>query len=131
MAASRLPRAASPTASHDTSASSHSSLDKPLAQGNKRRKGSPTAEDPPPAPPAQIVSNILGSTLQVAIPTVAADDSAAPSPAASLAPGQTDTEETSKEQESHVHAITNGLLAVADSKRGAGTDQEECRSKGI
>lgn len=126
----RLGRAPSPTASHDTSASSQELSEKPLAQGNKRRKGSPPAENGAngtEAPPTQIVSNILGSTLQIAIPTAPADDSAAPSPAASMAPGQTDTEQSSKEQETHADAVTNGLLAVVDAKRGVDTDQEDCK----
>lgn len=125
----RPARAASPTASHDTSASSHSSSDKPLAQGNKRRKASPTAEDSSNNPTAttQVVSNILGSTLQVAIPTASTEDSAAPSPAASAPPSNTDVEDAAKDQESHAEAVTNGLLAVVKDKRGADTDQEECK----
>lgn len=127
-------RAASPTASHDTSVGSHSSSDKPLAQANKRRKASPSdtqgEADASAAPPAQSVTNILGSTLQVAIPTFT-EDSAAPSPAASLPPGQGDIDESGKEQE-HAEAITNGLLAVSSTKgkKAVDTDQEECESTG-
>lgn len=122
-----LTRAVSPDASHDTSSASHSSSDKPLAQANKRPKPSPSetpVETESEAPAPQTVTNILGSTLQIAIPTSTGEDSAAPSPAGSAAPGQADATESVKEQDQPDAANDQ---AGPKGKKTADTDREECK----
>lgn len=122
-----LTRAVSPDASHDTSSASHSSSDKPLAQANKRPKPSPSetpVETESEAPAPQTVTNILGSTLQIAIPTSNGEDSAAPSPAGSAAPGQADATESVKEQDQPDAANDQ---AGPKGKKTADTDRDECK----